>query len=171
MTQAFAELEKSVHAALETYSNVHRGSGHSSLASTHLYEQAREIVLESLGLNKDKYMVIFCTPRRAEVLKAQLKPGSYQCLSSQDDRPASLGVRALAVETQGAARAAFPSRPAAGRPGWSPPAGSSGPRRRTSSRPARLPSSTSSPLPGRCSWSSNSARRLSSRCSRRKADG
>ena len=27
-TQVFAELERGVHAALETYSNVHRGSGH-----------------------------------------------------------------------------------------------------------------------------------------------
>ena len=64
--EAFAELERGVHAALETYSNVHRGSGHNSLVSTHLYEQARDIVLEYLGLNKDKYVVIFCTPRRAE---------------------------------------------------------------------------------------------------------
>lgn len=34
---AFAELERGVRAALETYSNVHRGSGHNSLVSTHLY--------------------------------------------------------------------------------------------------------------------------------------
>ena len=54
-TAAFAELERSVQTALETYSNVHRGSGHNSLVSTHLYEQAREIVLEYLGLGKDKY--------------------------------------------------------------------------------------------------------------------
>jgi isochorismate synthase EntC len=30
-TEAFAELKRGVHAALETYSNVHRGSGHNSL--------------------------------------------------------------------------------------------------------------------------------------------
>ena len=42
-------------------------------------------------------MVIFCTPRRAEALKAQLKPGSYQSLSSQDIG-LPLGVRALAVD-------------------------------------------------------------------------
>ena len=40
--EAFVELERGVRAALETYSNVHRGSGHNSLTSTHLYEQARE---------------------------------------------------------------------------------------------------------------------------------
>ena len=94
--EPFAELERGVHAALETYANVHRGSGHNSLVSTHLYEQARQIVLEHLGLNKKKYAVIFCSPRRAEALKAQLEPGSYQSLSSQDIG-LPLGVRALAV--------------------------------------------------------------------------
>jgi selenocysteine lyase/cysteine desulfurase len=94
---AFVELERSVHAALETYSNVHRGSGHNSLVSTRLYELAKEIVLEYLGLNKDKYVVIFCTPRRAELLQAQLKAGSYHCVSSQDIR-LPLGIRVLAVD-------------------------------------------------------------------------
>lgn len=94
---AFAELERAVQAALETYSNVHRGSGHNSLVSTHLYEQARGIVLEHLGLGQAKYTVIFCTPRRAEQLKAQLAPESVHCLSSQDIG-LPLGVRALAVE-------------------------------------------------------------------------
>ena len=66
--EAFAELERGVHTALETYSNVHRGSGHNSIVSTYLFEQARDIVLEYLGLNgglvhTDKYAVIFCTPR------------------------------------------------------------------------------------------------------------
>jgi len=56
--QPFVELERSVHAALETYSNVHRGSGHNSMVTTHLFEQARDIVLEYLGLNKRKYKVI-----------------------------------------------------------------------------------------------------------------
>jgi selenocysteine lyase/cysteine desulfurase len=97
MADASAELKRGVHAALETYSNVHRGSGHNSMVSTHLYEQARDIVLEYLGLNKDKYVVIFCTPRRAEVLKAQLEPASYTSVSSQDIG-LPLGVRALAVD-------------------------------------------------------------------------
>jgi selenocysteine lyase/cysteine desulfurase len=97
MVDALAVLERSVHAALETYANVHRGSGHYSMVSTHLYEQAREIVLETLGLNKEDHVVIFCTPRRAEMLKAQLKPGSYRCVSSQEIG-LPLGVRALAVE-------------------------------------------------------------------------
>ncbi len=94
---SFEELERRVHEALETYSNVHRGSGHNSMVSTRLFEQAREIVLEHLGLNKGKYVVIFCTPRRAETLMAQLKPGSYHILSSRETG-LSLGVRALAVK-------------------------------------------------------------------------
>ena len=94
--EPFAELERGVRAALETYANVHRGSGHNSQVSTHLYEQAGDIVSEYLGLNKSKYLVIFCTPRRAELLKAQLAPGSYRSASSQEIG-LPLGVWALAV--------------------------------------------------------------------------
>jgi hypothetical protein len=97
MKNAFTELEKGVYAALETYSNVHRGSGHNSMVSTHLFEQARDIVLEYLELKKGKYVVIFCTPRRAAILMAQIKPESYQIVSSQDFGLA-LGVRALAID-------------------------------------------------------------------------
>lgn len=94
---ALAELERGVYAALETYSNVHRGSGHYSMVSTHLYEQAREIVLEYLGLDKRSYLVIFCTPRGATILTKQLEPGNYQMVSCTDIG-LSLGVRALAVK-------------------------------------------------------------------------
>lgn len=96
-TAAFAELERGVHAALETYSNVHRGSGHNSVVTTHLFEQARDIILEYLGLSKGKYVVIFCTPRRATALIAQLKPDSYQVVSGLDIG-LTIGVRALAVK-------------------------------------------------------------------------
>lgn len=94
-SNSFTELEKSVYAALETYSNVHRGSGHFSLVTTRLYEQARRIVLDFLGLNSG-YVVIFTTPRSAEHLTAQLQPGSYQVVSPLDFG-LSLGVRAVAV--------------------------------------------------------------------------
>ena len=96
---AFTALEDGVHAALETYSNVHRGSGHNSMVTTHLYEQARDIVLEYLGLNKEKFKVIFCTPRRAGLLMEKLDPARYRCLSSADIG-LPLGLRALAVETK-----------------------------------------------------------------------
>ncbi len=92
----FTELESAIHLALETYSNVHRGNGHFSMVTTHLFDRAREIVLEYLGLNKKKYLVIFCTPRRAATLTGQIEMGKYQLLSSQDIG-LSLGVTALAV--------------------------------------------------------------------------
>lgn len=93
---AVEELERGVYAALETYSNVHRGSGHNSMVTTHLYEQARNIVLEYLGLAKEKYTVIFSSPRKAEILKAQIEPKCYQMVSSQE-LGLSLGICALAV--------------------------------------------------------------------------
>ncbi len=93
----FAELESGVLAALETYSNVHRGSGHNSIVTTHLYEQARNIVLDYLELNKKKYEVIFCSPGRAEILRKKIKPGSFQIVSSQEIY-LPLGVRAIAVK-------------------------------------------------------------------------
>jgi len=94
--EAFAELGRGMQAALETYANVHRGSGHNSLASAHLYEQAREIVLDYLGLDKDRHTVIFCSPRRAELLQAQLGRMSCRTVSSRDIG-LPLGLRALAV--------------------------------------------------------------------------
>lgn len=51
---------------------------------TRLYDQAREIVLEYLGLKSGRYIVIFCTPRRAASLIKQLKPESYQLVSGLD---------------------------------------------------------------------------------------
>ncbi len=95
--EAYAELVRGAHAALETYSNVHRGSGHNSMVSTYLYEKAREIILEYLNLNKNKYTVIFCTPARAAVLETLLDSKSYQRLSDQEIS-LSLGIRALAVQ-------------------------------------------------------------------------
>jgi len=95
--QAFSQLEKSILTALERYSNVHRGSGHFSKTSTHLYEKAREIVLEYLGLDKSRYQVIFLSPRRASVFSEMLKPGSYQILSGHETG-LSLGIDAVIAE-------------------------------------------------------------------------
>ncbi|MRR21671.1 aminotransferase class V-fold PLP-dependent enzyme, partial [bacterium] len=94
---SYTELERGVHAALETYSNVHRGSGQFSMVTTHLYEQARNIVLDYLELNKARYVVIFCTPGGAEALMSELGPESYKSVSSADFG-LPLGVRALAVD-------------------------------------------------------------------------
>lgn len=90
-------LEQQMYDALETYSNVHRGSGHFSMVTTRLYDRAREIVLEYLGLNKSKFTVIFCTSSRAKGIISQLEPRVYQLLSDSD-LGLSLGVRALVVK-------------------------------------------------------------------------
>jgi hypothetical protein len=84
VTTAFDALERGVYAALETYSNVHRGSGHHSMVSTYLFEQARGIVLEHLGLSAAKYIVIFGTPRSVDTLTARFEPGSCLTASSRD---------------------------------------------------------------------------------------
>jgi len=97
ITEPFTELERSVYAALETYSNVHRGSGHKSMVTTHLYEQARTIVLEYLELDKDQYMVIFCSGRGAAALKAKMEEESYRIVSSSDIG-LPLGVWAIAAD-------------------------------------------------------------------------
>ncbi|MFZ1507614.1 MAG: hypothetical protein WAV74_12585 [Anaerolineae bacterium] len=147
--EAFAELGRGVQAALETYANVHRGSGHNSLASTHLYEQAREIVLDDLGLDQDRHTVIFCSPRRAELLQARF--GRMRCHTvSSRDIGLPLGLRAVAV-ARNALPAGAPLQPGGGTArlvshGWVIWA-----RGRTSSRPAHRPLLTSLPLPGRCS--------------------
>ena len=108
MAETLSELERGVHAALETYSNVHRGSGHNSLVSTRLFEQARDIVLEHLGLDRDSHVVVFCTPRRAELLKAQLAPGSYHERLQPGHRPAT-GREGVGCRQEGPAqRRSFP---------------------------------------------------------------
>jgi selenocysteine lyase/cysteine desulfurase len=67
------------------------------MVSTHLFEQAREIVLVHLGLKKSRYAVIFCTPRGADVLKEKISPEKCQVLSSQEFG-LSLGVSALVAD-------------------------------------------------------------------------
>jgi selenocysteine lyase/cysteine desulfurase len=94
----YAELEKGIYNTLETYSNVHRGSGHYSMVSTHLFGRARNIILDYLGLKEGKYTVVFCTPRGATILAKQIEPKNFQTLSSLD-LCLSLGVRALAIKT------------------------------------------------------------------------
>lgn len=97
--QAFTELERSVYACLETYSNVHRGSGHNSQVTTHLFERARTIVLEYMNLDKNSHSAIFCTPRSVHLLKDLLKPDQYKSISSSDFG-LPLGVEVVAVDNR-----------------------------------------------------------------------
>ena len=102
---AFAELERGVQKALETYANVHRGSGPHSLVTTALFEQARGIVLNYLGINDGRHVVVFCTPRSGMRLREKIAPGGCRVLSSEE-LGLPIGVRALAVE-----RKALPKGP------------------------------------------------------------
>jgi len=94
--RAFSELEDAIIKALQTYSNVHRGSGHFSRVSTHLYEKAREIVLNHLKLDKQHFVLLFLTPARATAIKMQLNEDNWRSLSSRD-LGLPLGIEALAV--------------------------------------------------------------------------
>lgn len=94
---ALNELENAMQAALETYSNVHRGSGHNSLVSTELFDHARQLVLDHMHLKCNRYTVIFCTPFRAARLKETLHPGEYKSISSQDFN-LPFGIVALVVK-------------------------------------------------------------------------
>lgn len=120
MSVAFDQLKRSVHASLETYSNVHRGSGHHSMVSTRLYERARALVLEHLGL-EGSHEAIFCSPAAAEAFLAQLEPGDSQCLSSAD-LGLPLGLRVLAIRRPALKRlSSFPAGGGTARlvgPGW-----------------------------------------------------
>ena len=97
ISPAINELEKSIFRTLRTYSNVHRGSGHYSIVTTHLYDKAREIVLEHLGLNKLKYVLIFCSLRRSKQFIGQVGQENVVSISSHDIG-LSLGVVALAIK-------------------------------------------------------------------------
>ncbi len=102
---AFSELESAIQIALETYSNVHRGSGHFSMVTTHLFEQARKIVLEYLGLKESQNTVIFSSSRSTEILKGQFPKNSYQIVSSREIG-LSLGICAFAVSRKALSRVA-----------------------------------------------------------------
>jgi selenocysteine lyase/cysteine desulfurase len=95
--KVFVDLKESLRAAVETYSNVHRGSGHFSIVTTRLFEHARKVVLECAELSDKDNEVIFCTPRRAENFKTQLGADVLRCLSSQD-LGLPLAVRALVLK-------------------------------------------------------------------------
>jgi selenocysteine lyase/cysteine desulfurase len=95
---AWAELEDSLKAALETYANVHRGAGYHSLATTHLFEQARRIVHRYLGMQAGD-PVIFCSPHTAALLVARLSPDGYSMISSRD-LGLPLGICAVGLRRQ-----------------------------------------------------------------------
>jgi selenocysteine lyase/cysteine desulfurase len=87
-------LLNKLHHVLETYANVHRGSGFNSTVTTALYEKARESVIRYLGVEKSKFTVIFCSPWRAKKIAAMLNPESYIRLKDSEFG-LSLGVNVM----------------------------------------------------------------------------
>lgn len=59
-TPSLRYVKDKMDEALVYYSSVHRGSGFKSLLSTQLYEEAREIVLDFVGADRQQDVVIFC---------------------------------------------------------------------------------------------------------------
>ncbi len=96
-TENKAKLKQALRLSLDYYSNVHRGSGQNSLTATHLYEKARQIVLDYFDLSCRNYEVIFCTPHRAKTLKNLLKPSTYKTIASSE-LGLPLGIVAMAVK-------------------------------------------------------------------------
>ncbi len=92
-----SEIERIIHEALSTYSNVHRGMGHYSFITEKLMHNARETVLEYLGLNKNRYIAVFCSPIRCEQLISKLKDDSFRMLSSAD-YGLYIGLRVVAID-------------------------------------------------------------------------
>ena len=91
------KLEEGIQRALETYSNVHRGTGHYSIVSTVMFDYAREVFIEYLKVDKNKYVAVFCTPLRLKYIIKTLKTDKYRVISS-NDFGLCLGVRVLIVK-------------------------------------------------------------------------
>ena len=94
----FADLKRAVTVAIGVYSNVHRGDGQYSKASTALFERARSIVRDYLGTGGD-HEIIFGSAREIDTLAGTLKPGAdYKVLYSDRETGLKFCVAALAVE-------------------------------------------------------------------------
>ncbi len=96
-SETILKLEQSIYSALEVYSNVHRGSGFNSLASTKLFDESRKAVLNFFNVKQNSHVVLFCTPRRAYNLTKQLNSSDFKPVSSKD-LGLSLGVVALIIK-------------------------------------------------------------------------
>ena len=105
--EALTELYRAVYSALRVYSNVHRGSGHFSLISTALYEEARDIVKQYSGLSKSHYETIFCTANGSRALLKGVENQDYSLVSSED-LGLPLGISALVIRKRNLPRGAPP---------------------------------------------------------------
>jgi len=101
------ELERGVYAALETYSNVHRGSGTTRWRPRHLYEQRGRSSWRHLGLAKGNYDVVFLLADDGRRCSGAAQDGSYRSCRARTSAPSR--VAALGSRRRGAP-AARPSR-------------------------------------------------------------
>ncbi len=92
----FSAFKNQVYSALETYANVHRGSGQKSLITTRLYEHARAVIANYLQLDDRKHVLIFATAFSAEMIKSTAAKAMYKEITS-DTTHLALGVHALAL--------------------------------------------------------------------------
>lgn len=58
-TPPFKAVQEAVNAFMAYYSSVHRGTGFKSQLSTHVYEQARQVVMDFVGAQAGEHTVIF----------------------------------------------------------------------------------------------------------------
>jgi selenocysteine lyase/cysteine desulfurase len=94
----FRELEKRAYSALQRYANVHRGAGHFSRVTTALFEYARNIVLEYLGVISNEYNVVFGTKWGLEAVKRHCRGNNSAPQVFSNDLGLPLGVGALALK-------------------------------------------------------------------------
>jgi selenocysteine lyase/cysteine desulfurase len=94
---AFDKIDHVVLEVLTTYANVHRGSGHFSMATTELYEHARKVVLDFVGRPNKGHVVIFSSALKASKIIQSFFNDDYILLDSRDYGLA-LGVVALIVD-------------------------------------------------------------------------
>ncbi|MHA2428755.1 MAG: aminotransferase class V-fold PLP-dependent enzyme, partial [Candidatus Hermodarchaeia archaeon] len=95
--EALTKLETSLYKALQTYSNVHRGTGYHSMVTTALYEQARDTILDLLELDQNRYEVIFCTPRGLEAYQNYFHPQRLVSVTSEQ-LGLPIGICAVAIK-------------------------------------------------------------------------
>ena len=81
---ALLKIEETMHCVLETYSNVHRGSGLKSAITSAIYDKARDLALQYMKLSRTKYRLVFCSHYKASRLSAIAGHANCQIVSSAD---------------------------------------------------------------------------------------
>ena len=94
--KAYQEFFQRGKFALETYSNVHRGTGQFSQAATALYERAREEAYHYFGVSPKTHEVIFGSPAAIQRIKRKVARPNYESITASA-LGLSMGIAAIAV--------------------------------------------------------------------------